>query len=72
MENETQQISDKVRGVAAEKRFSQQRIATALSVSRTTVADRFAGRTPYTGPELLTLSREFGVPITRFFPEAGA
>lgn len=62
-------ISDKVRGVAAEKRFTQQRVAEALKISRTSVVERYQGRVPFTGPELFTLSTEMGVPVSRFFPE---
>lgn len=72
MSDEVKAISDKVRGVAAEKRCTQGRMADVLSLSRTTVADRYAARTPFTAPELLILSREFNVPVSRFFPEGAA
>lgn len=61
-------IPDKVRGVAAEKRYSQQRIADALSISRSSVVERLAGRVPFTAEEILTLSIALNTPIFRFFP----
>lgn len=61
-------IPDKVRGVAAEKRYSQQRIAATLGLSRTSVVERFNGRVPFTADELLTLSLHLNVPISRFYP----
>lgn len=63
-------IADKVRGVAAEKRFTQQRIADTLRMSRTSVVERINGRVAFTGAELLTLARAMSVPVYRFFPEA--
>lgn len=61
-------IADKVRGVAAEKRYTQKRIATTLGLSRTSVVERINGRIAFSGPELLTLARAMGVPPARFFP----
>lgn len=62
-------IANKVRGVAAEKRFNQKHVAEALTLSRTSVADRYSGRIPFTGPELMRLAVTFDVPIERLFPE---
>ena len=72
MTEATTTIADKVRGVAAEKRFTQQRIAETLSLSRTSVVERVNGRVPFTGAELHELSLALGVPVSRFFPERGA
>lgn len=72
MPETTTAIADKVRGVAAEKRFTQKHIATTLNISRTSVVERVNGRIPFTGAELLTLASAMNVPITRFFPEAVA
>lgn len=63
-------IADKVRGVAAEKRYTQERIALTLGLSRTSVVERINGRIPFSGPELLKLARVMGVPPARFFPTA--
>lgn len=63
-------IADKVRGVAAEKRFTQQRIAETLDISRTSVVERFRGRVPFSAPEVFALAEAMGVPVTRFFPDA--
>ena len=69
MSTTTERIADKVRGLAAENRFTQQRIAVALNMSRTSVTERFSGRVAFTAPELFTLAHEFDVDIARFFPE---
>ena len=69
MTETTKQIADKARGVAAEKRFTQARIAATLGISRTSVAERYSGRVPFTAPELFTLATAFDVDIARFFPE---
>lgn len=63
-----QGIADAVRGVAAERRFTQQRIAQVLGISRTSVVDRYAARVPWTGPELLALAASMGVHVSRLFP----
>lgn len=69
MADETTGIANKVRGVAAEKRYTQQRIASTLGISRTSVVERINGRVPFSGPELLKLSREMHVSPARFFPD---
>lgn len=69
MPNVSGSIADKVRGVAAEKRFTQARIAATLGLSRTSVVERMNGRVPFTADELLRLASVMGEPITRFFPE---
>lgn len=65
----TDTISAKVRGVAAEKRYTQTAIASTLGLSRASIVERINGRVPFSGPELYTLSQALGVPVTRFFPE---
>ena len=65
-------ISDKVRGVAAEKRFTQQRVADTLNISRTSVGERYNGRVAFTAPEILALAQAMNVPVSRFFPEVVA
>lgn len=72
MADTTTAIADKVRGVAAEKRFTQQRIAETLSISRTSVVERVNGRVPFTAPELHDLALAMDVPVGRFFPERAA
>lgn len=69
MTSTTQRIAAKVRGVAAERRLTQQGIADALQLSRTSVVERINGRVPFTAPEILTLAQKMSVPVTRFFPE---
>ena len=69
MTETTKQIADKARGVAAEKRFTQEHVAKALGISRTSVAERYSGRIPFTAPEIFTLAAALDVDIARFFPE---
>lgn len=70
MTNATERIADKVRGLAAENRFTQQRIADTLKISRTSVVERMNGRVPFTAAEVLTLAEAMNEPVTRFFPVA--
>lgn len=70
MTGTTQAIANRVRGVAAEHRFTQKRIADTLGLSRTSVSDRFNGRVPFTATELLTLAEAMNVNVVRFFPES--
>lgn len=61
-------IADKVRGIAAEKRCTQQRVAYVLGLSRGSVSARWNGTVPFTAAELFKLSRELDVQVDRFFP----
>lgn len=61
-------IADKVRGVASEKRATQEDVAEILGVSRQTISERYAGKVAFTGPQLLHLSRRWNVPVERFYP----
>lgn len=70
MTNPTQRIANRVRGVAAEHRFTQQRIADTLGLSRTSVVERMQGRVPWSATELLTLAEAMRVPVSRFFPDS--
>lgn len=69
MQATAEQIANKVRGVAAEHRFTQGRIAETLGLSRTSVTQRIQGRVPFTAPEIATLADAMGVPVQRFFPQ---
>lgn len=62
-------IADRVRGIAAEKRYTQRRIAAVLGLSRSSVTERLNGRVSFSAAELYVLANEMGVPVTRFFPE---
>lgn len=61
-------IPDKVRGVAAEKGYTQKRTALTIGISRTALVDRYAGRTSFKADELLALALAMRVPVERFFP----
>lgn len=69
MPETTTEIANRVRGVAAEKRFTQQRIASELKLARSSVSLRISGAVPFTGTELATLAMVMDVPVSRFFPE---
>lgn len=66
------EIANRVRGVAAEKRFTQQRIASELELARSSVSQRISGAVPFTGAELSRLAKAMNVPVSRFFPEDAA
>lgn len=68
MSNTTKRIADRVRGVAAEKRFTQAQVAEALGISRGSVAGRMNGHVPFTATELYELAAAMSVPVSRFFP----
>lgn len=61
-------IPDKVRGVAAEKGYTQDRLAQTIRISRTQLVERLGGRIPFKADEILTLAFEMRVPVERFFP----
>jgi transcriptional regulator with XRE-family HTH domain len=61
-------IPDKVRGVAAEKGYTQERTAQTIGISRTQLVERYAGRTSFKADEILALALAMRVPIARFFP----
>lgn len=69
MTGTTTEIANKVRGVAAEKRFTQGRISETLGISRTSVVERINGRIAFSGAELFELAVAMRVPVARFFPE---
>lgn len=69
MTEKTIAIADKVRGIAAEKRYTQEQIARTLGISRTSVAERFKGRIAFSASEVFVLSEAMGEPISRFFPD---
>ena len=62
-------IADRVRGIAVEKRFTHDRIASLLRLSRTSVSARMNGSIPWTGAELLILAAAFRISPARFFPD---
>lgn len=70
MQEITAQIADKVRGVAAEKRFTQSRIAQTLGISRNSVVERMQGRVAFSGAELFVLSGAMRVQVSRFYPDS--
>ena len=68
MSNAANEIADKVRGIAAEKRFTQDHIATTLDLARSSVNARMNGGTRFYADELWILAGEFGVDVSRFYP----
>lgn len=69
MTNATNEIANRVRGIAVEKRYKHERIAALLDLSRTSVSARMNGVIPWTGAELLTLAAIWQVSPVRFFPD---
>lgn len=70
MTSNTQLIAAKVRGIAAENRATQERVAEILGLSRQAVNLRFNGKIPFSATEILELSDTFGISLDRFFPTA--
>lgn len=68
MTNTSIGIPDKVRGVAVERGYTQDRIARLLDISRTQLVERYAGRVDFRAGELLKLAIDMRVPVERFFP----
>ena len=68
MTNVTNAIADRVRGISAEKRYTQERTAQTLGLARSSVSARLSGSIPFAAAELLTLAVALGVRIERFFP----
>lgn len=66
----THRIANRVRGLAVENRFTHQRIAEVLGISRASVVGRMNGRIPFSATEVLTLAWQMSVPVARFFPDA--
>ena len=60
-------VASRVRGLAAERRSTQQQLAAALNISEMAISRRINGRTPFTPEELITLARHFRVNVAYFF-----
>lgn len=69
MQTELAPIADKVRGVASEKRASQERIASVLGISRQAANQRLNAKVPFLAHELSRLAKAFDVPVATFFGE---
>ena len=69
MQTITLEIANRVRGVAAEKRYTQKRIADTLGIARSSVVTRYNGSTPFTSTELAVLANDMHVNVARFYPE---
>lgn len=68
MTTTTTNIAYKVRGLAAERRLTQEQLASVLGISRTSVVSRLNGRIAFTAPEMYDLANAMNVPIERLFP----
>lgn len=58
---------DKIRGVMAEKRITQEMIAKALNISRKTVLNKLNGKAKITVDELVTITNLTENNISNFF-----
>lgn len=65
-------VANKVRGIAAERRISQARMAEILTVSRMAIHRRINGSTPFSPEELIKLSQTLETPVGAFFGEVAA
>ena len=69
-DSRTEQIAARVRGVKAERGFTNEDLARIIGVDdRKTVGVRLSGRVAFTAPEILRFAEATGEPVTRFFPE---
>lgn len=68
MQDETKKIADKVRGVAAEKRLTQQQVADLIGLDRKSVSARYNASIPFSATELWCMSLALGVDIRSFYP----
>lgn len=67
MTDEMQSIADRVRGVAAQKRFSQEQVASILGLSRQAVSNRYTAKVAFQAWEIGRLSQRFDVPVGDFY-----
>jgi len=63
-------LHDRIRGLAAERRFTQDAIAEILGLTRPAVRRRYKGETEYSASELQKLAVAFDVPVGALFGEA--
>lgn len=64
-------LHDRIRGLAAERRFTQDGIADILGLTRPAVRRRYKGETDYTASDLQKLAVAFDLPVGALFGEAG-
>lgn len=69
MSTTKRRIANRVRGVASEYGFTQQQIADALGISRTSVVERMNGRIAFSAAELVDLASAMQIPVGRFYPD---
>jgi transcriptional regulator with XRE-family HTH domain len=62
-------IASEVRAAMARRRATQQDLANALGITRSTVASRLACVTAFDTDELLVIARTLGVPFLSLFPD---
>lgn len=73
MEIETNaDVAGLVRAIAAQRRATQQQLATVLNLSEMAMSRRMNGLTPFSPGELIRISRHFGVAVAYFFGEVAA
>ena len=69
----TVSLPDRVRGLAAERRMTQEFLAgVVLGISRPALRRRFNGDTEFTASEIEKLAEAFDVPIGTIFGESSA
>lgn len=66
----TVSLPDRVRGLAAERRWTQDAIGQTLGITRQAVRRRLRGQVEFTASEMQKLATAFDVPISALFGEA--
>ena len=68
MQDAMELIAGRVRGLAAERRLTQERLAELLGLERKAIGARLSGSVGFTAAEMWTLSNVFDVPIADLYP----
>lgn len=68
----TLSLPDRIRGLAAERRLTQESLATILGLTRPAIGRRFRGQTEFSASEIEKLADAFQIPIGSIFGETAA
>lgn len=70
--NYSQRLSREIRACMARQEMSQQALAEAIGVSRTTLGQKLAGRTEFTVGEVDAIAQQFGISVSELLDRAEA
>lgn len=62
-------LEDRIRGLTRERRQTQDDVAAALGIHRTTLVRKLNGSSDFTVSEMLKLSAHFSVPVSSLYGE---